>query len=246
MEGTSARNPGDDVTSWQQNPTEPGPRVSRLHSGEEPAASSRALKMFCCLPLPRGRRPGRAQQQNVWHRARQWLRNPPRGLWPFSRRNGKVTREPQAGPCPLSHPTRGTLSPFPVCVDEGFSGYVCLKQAPADVGQKSVGWVAGCVHTPGESRVGAMGRVQAAPAAQEDPTCSGGGGCGGGGGGGGLGREGSPRSRVGTRADTCFCRQQNFKWAEAAAVLVRPSSVKSKQGWLTVSVISERASGCGR
>ena len=51
---------------------------------------------------------------------------------------------------------------------------------------------------------------------------------------------------MGTRADTCFCRQQNFKWAEAAAVLVRPSSVKSKQGWLTVSVISERASGCGR
>ena len=174
MEGTSARNPGDDVTSWQQNPTEPGPRVSRLHSGEEPAASSRALKMFCCLPLPRGRRPGRAQQQNVWHRARQWLRKPPRGLWPFSRRNGKVTREPQAGPCPLSHPTRGTLSPFPVCVDEGFSGYVCLEQAAADVGQKPVGWVAGCVHTPGESRLGGMGRVQAAPAAQEDPHVLGG------------------------------------------------------------------------
>ena len=130
--------------------------------------------MFCCLPLPRGRRPGRAQQQNVWHRARQWLRKPPRGLWPFSRRNGKVTREPQAGPCPLSHPTRGTLSPFPVCVDEGFSGYVCLEQAAADVGQKPVGWVAGCVHTPGESRLGGMGRVQAAPAAQEDPQVLGG------------------------------------------------------------------------
>ena len=174
VEGTSARNPGNDVTSWQQNPTEPGPRGSRLHSGEEPAASWRALKMFCCLPLPRGRRPGRAQQQNVWHRARQWLRKPPRGLWPFSRRNGKVTREPQAGPCPLSRPTRGTLSPFPVCVDEGFSGYVCLEQAAADVGQKPVGWVAGCVHTPGESRLGGMGRVQAAPAAQADLTLSGG------------------------------------------------------------------------
>ena len=241
MEGTSARNPGDDVTSWQQNPTEPGPRVSRLHSGEEPAASWRALKMFCCLPLPRGRRPGRAQQQNVWHRARQWLRKPPRGLWPFSRRNGKVTREPQAGPCPLSRPTRGTLSPFPVCVDEGFSGYVCLEQAAADVGQKPVGWVAGCVHTPGESRLGGMGRVQAAPAAQEDPQV-----LGGWGGDAGLGREGSPWSRVGTRADACFCRQQKFKRAEAAAILVRPSSVNSKQGWLTVSVISERASGCGR
>ena len=241
MEGTSARNPGNDVTSWQQNPTEPGPRVSRLHSGEEPAASWRALKMFCCLPLPRGRRPGRAQQQNVWHRARQWLRNPPRGLWPFSRRNGKVTREPQAGPCPLSRPTRGTLSPFPVCVDEGFSGYVCLEQAAADVGQKPVGWVAGCVHTPGESRLGGMGRVQAAPAAQEDPHVLGGWGWGyaGLGGRGLLGPGWVPEQ-------TRFCRQQNFKWAEAAAVLVRPSSVNSKQGWLTVSVISERASGCGR
>ena len=155
MEGTSARNPGDDITSWQQNPTEPGPRVSRLHSGQEPTASSRALKMFCCLPLPRGRRPGRAQQQNVWQRGRQWLRNPPRGLWPFSRRNRKVTREPQAGPCPLSHPTRVTLSPFPECVDEGFSGYVCLKQAPADVGQSLwAGWLG--VSTP-QGRAGWAG-----------------------------------------------------------------------------------------
>ena len=216
VEGTSARNPGDDVTSWQQNPTEPGPRVSRLHSGEEPAASWRALKMFCCLPLPRGRRPGRAQQQNVWHRARQWLRKPPRGLWPFSRRNGKVTREPQAGPCPLSHPTRGTLSPFPVCVDEGFSGYVCLKQAPADVGQKSVGWVAGCVHTPGESRLGGMGRVQAAPAAQEDPHS--------------LRGVSFVQGRYLSRHVSADSR----------------NSVDSRQGGLMVRVISELPSRCGR
>ena len=165
MEGTSARNPGDDVTSWQQNPTEPGPRVSRLHSGEEPAASSRALKMFCCLPLPRGRRPGRAQQQNVWHRARQWLRNPPRGLWPFSRRNGKVTREPQAGLGPLSCPTGVNLSPFPVSLD-GFSWGMSASSKPRQMWVPSL-W-AGCVHTPGESGLGGIRRVQAVRAAHAD------------------------------------------------------------------------------
>ena len=33
---------------------------------------------------------------------------------------------------------------------------------------------AGCVHTPGESRLGKMGKIQAAPAAQDDPMPSGG------------------------------------------------------------------------
>ena len=61
-----------------------------------------------------------------------------------------------------------------MCVDGDFSGYVCLKQAPAEVGQKSVYWMAGCIHTPGESRLGGMARVQEAPAAQEDPMPSGG------------------------------------------------------------------------
>ena len=95
--------------------------------------------MFCCLPLPRGRRPGRAQQQNVWQRGRQWLRNPPRVLWPFSQRNRKVTREPQAGPGHLSRPTRLTLSPFSVSLGMGFLG-VCLPQAsPGTCGSQACG-----------------------------------------------------------------------------------------------------------
>ena len=73
---------------------------------------------------------------------------PPRGLWPFARRNSKVTRDHQARPGPLSHPTQVILSPFPVCMDRGFLGCVCLKQAQADVGQKPVG--RSCLHPRGE------------------------------------------------------------------------------------------------
>ena len=119
------------------------------------------------------------------------------------------------------------------------------KPRPMWVRSLWAGWLA--VSTPqGRAGWARWGESRQHRLPRKTPRAQGSGGGGGGGGGGGLGREGSPRSRVGTRADTCFCRQQNFKWAEAAAVLVRPSSVKSKQGWLTVSVISERASGCGR
>ena len=46
----------------------------------------------------------------------------------------------------------------------------------------------------------------------------------------------------------CLCSfwEQKLECAEAAAILVRPSSVNSKQGWLTVSVISELHTGCGQ
>ena len=110
------------------------PRYPGLHSGEKPPARSLAAKMFCCLPLHRGRRLRRAHRQSVWECGRCWLRAPPRGFWPFARRNRKVTREPQAGLGHLSHPTRVTLSPFPVSVDGGFSGCVGHKQPQADVG----------------------------------------------------------------------------------------------------------------
>ncbi|XP_070651839.1 fibrous sheath CABYR-binding protein-like isoform X1 [Bos indicus] len=65
------------------------PRYPGLHSGEEPPARLLAAKMFCCLPLPRGQRLRRAHRQSVWERGRRWLRAPPRGLWPFARRNRK-------------------------------------------------------------------------------------------------------------------------------------------------------------
>ena len=176
----------------------------------------------------------------MWECGRRWLRAPPRGLWPFAQRNRKVTREPQAGPGHLSHPTWVTLSPFPVSVDGGFSGCVGHKQPQADVGQKPVGrlWP-----HPGGEQAGWDG---------ESPGSTG---CPGrrhvlegfaGVIGGGLGREGSPRSRVGTRADTCFSWEQKFKRAEAAAILVMLSSVNSKRAWLMVTVISQLPTGCGR
>ncbi|XP_043294980.1 uncharacterized protein LOC122422603 isoform X2 [Cervus canadensis] len=56
---------------------------------EETPARSLAAKMFCCLPLPRGRGLGRAHRQSVWDRWRRWLRAPRGGLWPFARRNRK-------------------------------------------------------------------------------------------------------------------------------------------------------------
>ena len=74
---------------------------------------------------------------------------------PFARRNRKVTWEIQPGPGSLSHPTGVTLSPFPVCVDEVFLGYLCLSQAPVDVAQKTVGLV--CPHSRGE-QVGWYGK----------------------------------------------------------------------------------------
>ena len=112
----------------------------------------------------------------------------------------------------------GTLSPFPLCVDGDVSGYVCLKQAQADVGQKFVGWV--CPHPTGE-QAGWDGESPGSAGCQEEPMPSG----------------GSPSSRVGTWTDTCFCWKQKFQRAEAAAILFRPSSVNSKQGWLTINVI---------
>ena len=90
----------------------------------------------------------RAHWPGVCKHSRCSLRKPPRGLWPFDRRNRKVTGELQPRPGPLSHPTWVTLSPFPVCVHGGFLGNLCLRQAAADVAHKSVGWV--CPHPRGD------------------------------------------------------------------------------------------------
>ena len=137
MSGTSATNPGNGVTSRNRTQQNPEPGYPGLHSREEPPASSLAAKMFSCLPLPRGRGLGRAHRQSVWERGRLWLRTPPRSLWPFAQRNRKVTGETQAGPPLPSHP--GNTESFPCESGWVFSGYVCLKQAQADVGPKPVG-----------------------------------------------------------------------------------------------------------
>ena len=121
---------------------------------EETPARVLGPKMFCCLPLPRGRGLRRAHRQSVWDRCGRWLRAPRGGLWPFARRNRKVTREPQAGPGHLCHPTtRATLSPFPLNGDGGFSGCVCLKQAQMDVRSEACG----PVPSPPQGRAGWAG-----------------------------------------------------------------------------------------
>ena len=151
-----------------KNPTEHGNRISRPYRREESSASSWAARMFCCLPIPRGRGLGRAHRLGVWERSQCCLRNPPRGLWPFAQRNRNVTGELHPGPGPLSDPTRVTLSPFLLCVHGDFLVYLCLKQAPADVAHKSVGWV--CPHPRGHKAgwdwkspgsTGCPGRLQA-------------------------------------------------------------------------------------
>ena len=152
----------------QENPE---PRYPGLHSGEEPPARLLAAKMFCCLPLPRGQRLRRAHRQSVWECGRRWLRAPPRGLWPFAQRIRKVTREPQARPGHLSHPTWEHCVLF-LCVWMGVSRGVSATSNPRRMWVRSL-W-AGCGHTLGESRLGGMGRVQAALAAQADLTPSGG------------------------------------------------------------------------
>ena len=57
----------------QQNPE---PRYPGLHSGEEPQSRELAAKIFCCLPLPRGRGIGRAHRQSVWGHGQHWIRPP--------------------------------------------------------------------------------------------------------------------------------------------------------------------------
>ena len=155
-----------------QNPTEHENRISRPNNEEEPQASSQAARMFCCLPLPRGLGLGRAHRQSVWERSWCCLRTtlPREASGPFPEGTEKVKWKLQPGPGPLSHPTWVTLSPFPLCVDRCFLGYLCLRQAPVDVAQKSVVWV--CPHARGE-QAGSMQRVQATQAAQEYPTLSG-------------------------------------------------------------------------
>ncbi|XDA79301.1 hypothetical protein R6Z07M_009290 [Ovis aries] len=123
--------------------------------------------MFCCLPLPRSRGLSRAQRESVWERGRRWLRGPLRGLWPFARRNRKVTREPQAGPGHLSRPTQS----FPLDVaDEGDT----LSTSPREGSdQPTPALEAQCrvqvsMPTEGSAQLG-MKRRQGRPAPQTPP-----------------------------------------------------------------------------
>ena len=112
----------------------------------------------------------RAHRPGVWEHSQCSLRKPLRGLWPFDQRNRKVTRELQPGPGPLSHPTRVTLSPFPVCV-WGFPGVSLPHASPCGCGSQVCGL--GVSTLQGRPGWVGWGKVQTAPAAQEDPTPAG-------------------------------------------------------------------------
>ena len=150
----------------------------------------------------------------------------PRGLWSFAQRNRKVTREPQAGLGPLSCPTGVNLSPFPVSLD-GFSWGMSASSKPRQMWVPSL-W-AGCVHTPGESGQGGMGRVQAAPPAQADLTPS----------------AGSPPTlgQVAVSEQTCISAHSGSRSSSGQKQQPYWPGTAHQQGWLTVTVIAELPTG---
>ena len=123
----------------------------------------------------------RAHRPGVWERSWCCLRTtlPREASGPFPEGTEKVKWKLQPGPGPLSHPTRVTLSPFPVCV-WGFPGVSLPHASPCGCGSQVCGL--GVSTLQGRPGWVGWGKVQAALAAQEDPTPAG----------------ASPSSRVGT------------------------------------------------
>ena len=94
---------------------------------------------------------------------------PERPLAPCLKKQKGNTGAPARARSPLpSYP--GNPESFP-CVCMGVSWGISASCKPLRMWLTSL-W-AGCVHTPGETRLGVMGKVQAAPAAQEDSTPAG-------------------------------------------------------------------------
>ena len=141
-------NPGNDVTSRQQNRKELGTRVSR-----PPQWRGAPSQIACCqdvLLFAPAQRLGpqessRAECVGTRSTLAQGPPKRPLALCP-KEQEGNTVAPGQARPPLPSHV--GTLCPFPVCVDGGFSGCVGLKQPQADVGQKPVGQV--CPQPRGE------------------------------------------------------------------------------------------------
>ena len=111
-------------------------RSPGLHIGEEPPARSLVAKMFCCLPLPRGRGLSRAYRQTVWDRCRGWLRAPRRGgLCPKEQKSntGAPGRARSPLPSHLGHPES-----FPCECRRGFLGVCQLPASPGGCGVRSL------------------------------------------------------------------------------------------------------------
>ena len=143
-----SKNPGNDVTSWQQNPTEPGTWVSR-----PPQRQGAPSQITCCqdvLLFAPAQRPGpressQAECVGTCSTLAQAPPERPLSLCPKEKEGNTGAPGQARSPLP-SHP--GNPESFACVVDEGFSGCVCLKQAQADVGQKPVGQL--CPHPRGE------------------------------------------------------------------------------------------------
>ena len=151
---------------------------------------------------------------------------PERPLALCSKEQKGSTGAPSRARSPLpSHP--GNPESFPCVCEWGFPGVSLPQASPCRFGSEVCGWV--CPHP----------RAEQAGWDRESP--------------GSTGCPGRPHTlrgisfvQGGYLSRHMFLRQQNFKRAEAATILVRPSSEDSRQGWLMGSVISELPSRCGQ
>lgn len=123
---------------------------------KSPPARLLAAKMFCCVPLPRGRGLSRPQRESVWERGRRWLRDPPPpekhlAFCPKEQK-GNTGAPGRARPPLPSHPAN--TESFPCESGDGFSRGMSASSKPRPMWVTSL-W-AGCVHTP-RGRVGRAG-----------------------------------------------------------------------------------------
>ena len=131
-------NRGNDITSWQQNPTEHGNRISRPHSREEPSASSRAARMFCCLTLPSGQGLWRAHRQSVGTQSVPPQDTPERPLALCLKEQKGNTGAPARARSPLpSHPCNPES--FSCVCGWGFPGVSLPQTSPCRCGSEVCG-----------------------------------------------------------------------------------------------------------
>ena len=134
----------------------------------------------------------------------------------------------RVGPPLPSH--RVTLSPFPVSLD-GFARGMSASSKPRRMWVTSL-WT-GCVHTPGESSQGGMGRVQAGQAALADLL---------------RGVSSLPGVGEGVGVSEQTCISAHFGSRSSSGQKQQPywPGTARQQGWLTVTVIAQLPTGSGR
>jgi len=156
---------GNDIISWQQNPTEPTTHVSR-----PPQRRGTPSQIACCqdvLLFAPAQRPGpqaSSQAESVGRPSTlaQGLSESPLALCPKEQKGNRGAPGRVRPPLP-SHPLKPEAFR---CVWMGVSQAVSASSKPSHRWVWSP-WTA-CVHTPGESTLGGMVSVQAEPCAQAD------------------------------------------------------------------------------